>query len=113
MNFEQDGVGTKFSGWWFVTQIRKITKDLQLVTQPHREIFQNNMTQLKKIIHHKSAVWSYGDSFISSGAMYNGVPLMEVRSALSFPKTLAKPKSQSLAESCESRRTLDGFKSLK
>lgn len=45
---------------------------------------------------HKSTVWLYGNSYTNSGAMYNGVPLIEVRTIVLVDIDLANPKSQSL-----------------
>lgn len=38
---------------------------------------------------HRSAVWSYGFSSTSSGDMYSGVPLMEVRTKVETLMALA------------------------
>jgi hypothetical protein len=40
-------------------------------------------------------LWSYGSSFTSSGAMYRGVPLMDVSMSVLLLVARAKPKSAS------------------
>lgn len=44
----------------------------------------------------RSTVWLYGSSYTSSGAMYKGVPLIEVRTIVLVDIERANPKSQSL-----------------
>lgn len=41
---------------------------------------------------HRSAVWSYGFSWISSGHMYSGVPLIEVSTKVEKLMALANLK---------------------
>ena len=58
-------------------------------------------------------VWLYGCSCTSSGAMYNGVPLIEVRTIVLHDMARAKPKSHSLTVPCEPIKMFWGFMSLR
>lgn len=60
----------------------------------------------------RSALWSYGHSSINSGAMYSGVPFIEVNTWVPVLILRAKPKSQSFATPFDSTRTFWGFRSL-
>ena len=57
-------------------------------------------------------VWLYGCSCTSSGAMYSGVPLIDVRTIVLHDMARAKPKSHSLTVPCEPIRMFWGFMSL-
>lgn len=62
---------------------------------------------------HRSALWSYGCSSINSGAIYNGVPLIDVKTWVPVLILRANPKSHNFAQSFTSNNIFWGFKSLK
>eukprot|EP00962_Isochrysis_galbana_P037018 scaffold12884_cov111-Isochrysis_galbana.AAC.12 len=59
----------------------------------------------------RSAVWSYGRSCTSSGAMYRGVPLMDATTVVCCDMARANPKSHSMTRELAPMRTFCGFMS--
>ncbi len=63
--------------------------------------------------HQQLTVWLYGCSCTSSGAMYSGVPLMDVSTMVLQLMARAKPKSHSFTAPFAPIRMFWGFMSLK
>ena len=56
-------------------------------------------------------MWLYGCSCTSSGAMYSGVPLIDVSTVVCGDIARAKPKSQSITRELAPSSTFCGFMS--